>query len=320
MRKIVILDGYVANPGDLSWGPLERLGALTVYDRTAPSDVAARIGDAEIVLTNKVTITSEIMDACPSLRFIGELATGYNNIDVAAAKARGITVSNVPAYSTAAVAQLVFTFLLSIAQQVVPHSDAVHAGRWTNCEDFCFRDYPLFELEGKTLGIIGYGAIGKRVANIAVSFGMKVLAYSRTYRPELSTKDIKIVTLEELLADAEIITLHFPQNDDSVRFISRETIARMRDGVILINTARGGCVVEQDLREALESGKIAWYAADVLSTEPPSADNPLLGAPNTLITPHIAWMTNEARARLLQVAFENVTAYLAGTPIHVVNP
>ena len=320
MVKIVVLDGYVANPGDLSWGPLESLGALTVYDRTAPEDVAARIGDAEIVLTNKVYITAEVMDACPSLRFIGELATGYNNIDVVAAKTRGIPVSNIPAYSTASVAQMVFAYLLSIAQQIVPHSDAVHAGRWTNCEDFCFRDYPLFELEGKTLGIVGYGAIGKRVAQIAVAFGMKVLAYSRTYRPELSTEDIKIVTLEELLANSEIITLHFPQNDDSVHFINRETIARMRDGVILINTARGGCVVEGDLREALEAGKVSWYATDVLSTEPPSGENPLLGAPNALITPHIAWMTNEARARLLQVAYENVKAFLEGAPIHVVNP
>jgi glycerate dehydrogenase len=320
MVKIVVLDGYVANPGDLSWGPLESLGALTVYDRTAPEDVAARIGDAEIVLTNKVYITAEVMDSCPSLRFIGELATGYNNIDVVAAKARGIPVSNIPAYSTASVAQMVFAFLLSIAQQIVPHSDAVHAGRWINCEDFCFRDYPLFELEGKTLGIVGYGAIGKRVAQIAVAFGMKVLAYSRTYRPELSTEDIKIVTLEELLANSEIITLHFPQNDDSVDFINRETIARMRDGVILINTARGGCVVEGDLRDALEAGKVSWYATDVLSTEPPSEENPLLGAPNALITPHIAWMTNEARARLLQVAFENVKAFLEGAPIHVVNP
>ena len=320
MIHIVILDGYVANPGDLSWGALESLGALTVYDRTAPEDVATRIGDAEIVLTNKVNITAEIMDRCPSLRFIGELATGYNNIDVAVAKTRGIVVSNIPAYSTASVAQLVFAFLLAIAQQIVPHSNAVHAGRWTSCEDFCFRDYPLFELAGKTIGIVGYGAIGKRVANIAVSFGMKVLAYSRTYRPELSTEDIKIVTLEELLANSDVITLHFPQNDDSIHFINRDTIARMQDGVILINTARGGCVVERDLREALESGKISWYAADVLSTEPPKADNPLLGAPNALITPHIAWMTNEARARLLQVAYENVSAFLAGAPIHVVNP
>lgn len=320
MIKMVVLDGYVANPGDLSWGPLESLGTLTVYDRTAPEDVAARIGDAEIVLTNKVCITEEVMDTCPSLRFICELATGYNNIDVAAAKARGIPVSNIPAYSTSSVAQMVFAFLLSIAQQIVPHSDAVHAGRWTDCEDFCFRDYPLFELEGKTLGIVGYGAIGKRVAQIAVAFGMKVLAYSRTYRPELSTQDIQIVQLEELLAKSDIVTLHFPQNDDSVHFINRETIARMRDGVILINTARGGCVVEAELREALESGKVSWYAADVLSTEPPSGDNPLLGAPNALITPHIAWMTNEARARLLQVAFENVKAFLAGNPIHVVNP
>lgn len=318
--KIVVLDGYAANPGDLSWEKIAALGDLTVYDRTAPEDVVKRIGNAEIVLTNKVAITETILDACPSIRFICEIATGFNNIDVLAAKARGISVSNIPSYSTSSVAQMVFAFLLEIAQRIVAHSDAVHAGRWTNCEDFCFRDYPLFELEGKTLGIIGYGAIGQRVANIAVSLGMKVLACSRTYRPELSTQHIKIVTQDEVLSGSDVISLHCPQNKESEGLISRNTIAQMKDGVIIINTARGGIVVEQDVLDALISGKLSFYAADVLSTEPPKAENPLLGAPNAFITPHIAWMTIEARSRLMDITLNNLKAFLAGNPINVVNP
>lgn len=317
--KIVILDGYAANPGDLSWQALDSFGEVLIYDRTAPEDVVARMADAQIVLTNKVQITAQIMDACPNLRFICEIATGFNNIDVAGAKARGIVVSNIPSYSTSSVAQLVFAFLLDIAQRVIAHSDAVHAGRWTDCEDFCFRDYPLFELEGKTLGIIGYGTIGKKVAQIAVAFGMNVLACSRTYRPELSSGSVQIVTQDEVLAKSDVISLHCPQNEESTGLIRTETMAQMKDGVILINTARGGCVVEQDVREALESGKLSWYAADVLSTEPPQADNPLLGAPNALITPHIAWMSTEARTRLLSVACNNVKAFVEGKPVNVVS-
>ena len=317
--KIVVLDGYAANPGDLSWDAIAALGELTVYDRTAPEEVINRIGNAEIVVTNKVVITAEILDACPSIQFICEFATGYNNIDVSAAKARGIPVSNVPSYSTSSVAQMVFAFLLEIAHRIVAHSDSVHAGRWTNCEDFCFRDYPLFELEGKTLGIIGYGTIGKRVANIAVSFGMNVLACSRTYRPELSTEHIKIVSQDEVLSNSDIVTLHAPQNKESQGLINRKTIAQMKDGVIIINTARGGLVVEQDILDALQSGKLGWYAADVLSTEPPKSDNPLLNAPHTFITPHIAWMTTEARRRLMTTVQNNLSSFLAGKPINVVN-
>ena len=318
--KIVVLDGYAANPGDLSWDEMASLGEITLYDRTAPEDVISRIGDAEIVLTNKVEISEAVLAACPNIRFICETATGFNNIDVAAAKNRGIPVSNIPAYSTSSVAQMVFSFLLEIAQRIVPHSDAVHAGRWTNCEDFCFRDYPLFELEGKTLGIIGYGTIGKKVANIAVSFGMKVLACSRTFRPELETEHIKIVTQDEVIAQSDIITLHCPQNPESQGLICTDTIEKMKDGVIVINTARGGCMVEADVRAALESGKLGFYATDVLSKEPPSADNPLLGAPNAFITPHIAWMTFEARSRLMHIILENTRAFLSGSPINVVNP
>lgn len=318
--KIVVLDGYAANPGDLSWEPFETLGDLTVFARTAPSEMISRIGDAEIVVTNKVVISEQILSACPSIRFLCESATGFNNIDIAAAKARGIPVSNVPAYSSASVAQMVFAFLLEIAQRIVPHSESVRTGRWTKCEDFCFRDYPLFELEGKTLGIIGYGDIGKKVAAIAVSFGMEVLACSRTYRPELSMDHIQIVTQEEVLKGADVLTLHCPQNPESQGLICRGSIAQMKDGVIIINTARGGCVVEQDVADALRGGKLGFYAADVLSSEPPKADNPLLDVPNSFITPHIAWMTTEARDRLMQTMLGNVRAFLSGTPINVVNP
>ena len=317
--KIVVLDGYAANPGDLSWAPLSALGELTVHERSKPEEVLARIGDAEIVMTNKVILSAELIAAAPKLRLICEMATGYNNIDIAAAAARGIPVCNVPSYSSASVAQLVFSYLLEIAQRVVPHSEAVHAGRWTNCRDFCFRDHPLFELEGKTLGIIGYGTIGQRVAHIALSLGMRVLACSRTFRPELAADGVKIVTQNEVLAGSDVISLHCPQNPESVGLINSATIAAMKDGAILINTARGACVVEQDVRNALESGKLAWYATDVLSTEPPTADNPLLGAPNALITPHLAWMSNEARGRLMAVLVENVRAFLAGVPSNVVN-
>lgn len=317
--KIVILDGFAANPGDLSWEPLKALGELAVYDRSEQEEAIERIGDAEIVMTNKVDLDAAIINACPNLRLICEMATGYNNIDVAAASARGIPVCNVPAYSGASVAQLVFAFLLEIAQQVIPHSNGVHAGRWCTSPDFCYRDHPLFELEGKTIGIIGYGDIGKRVAQIAVSFGMKVLACNRTYRPELATPYIGIVTLDEVIAGSDIITLHCPQNSESVGLVNKDSIARMKDGVIIINNARGACVVEEDVRSALETGKLAWYAADVLSTEPPMPDNPLLGAPNALITPHFAWMTTEARSRLLDTIVQNVKAFQDGAPKNVVN-
>ncbi len=317
--KIVVLDGYVANPGDLSWEPLSDIAELVIYDRTAPQDVISNIGDADIVVTNKVVLSREVIEACPSIGLICELATGFNNIDINAAKERNIPVCNVPSYSTSSVAQLVFAFLLEIAERVVSHSDAVQSGDWTQCKDFSFRKHPLFELEGKTLGVLGYGTIGKQVANIAVSFGMKVLASSRTYKPELSTDQIKIVSQEELLSQSDIITLHIPQTPESVGLINKDTLAQMKDGAILINTARGGIVVEQDIYDALVSGKLYWYATDVLSTEPPKADNPLLKAPSCFITPHIAWMTTEARTRLLNTLFENIKAFISGAPINVVN-
>ncbi len=317
--KIVVLDGYAANPGDLSWDNLAALGQLTLYDRTSPEEVVDRIGDAQAVYTNKVPITAEILDACPSIQFICVTATGYNVVEIQAARARGIPVCNIPAYSSASVTQMVFALLLEIAHNTAHHAQAVRDGRWASCPDFCFWDTPLMELAGKTLGIIGYGSIGQKVAAIAVGFGMNVLACSRTPHPELETEQIKIVSQDDVFAGADVITLHCPQNEESRNLIRQENLAKMKDGVILINTARGGCVVEADVAQALQAGKLAWYAADVLSTEPPQADHPLLSAPHTLITPHIAWATREARLRLMHIAVENLRAYQAGSPINVVN-
>ena len=306
MDKIIVLDGAVENPGDLSWEPLAALGNLTVYDYTAPQDVIARIGDAPIILTNKTVISAEIMAACPNLRYIGVLATGYNVVDIAEAKKRGIVVTNVPAYSTPTVAQFTMALLLEIALHVGHHSRVVHEGKWTACRDFAFWDYPLTELVGKTFGIVGYGSIGKATAQLAQAFGMKVLAYSRHGAEEFHTE------LDELYAQSDIVSLHCPLTAENAGMINRDTIAKMKDGVILINTARGGLINEADLREALLSGKVYAAASDVVSTEPIKADNPLLGLDNMIITPHIAWAALEARQRLMNVATDNVRQYLAG--------
>ena len=310
MEKIIILDGFVANPGDLSWDPLAQLGELTVYEHTAPQDVIARIGDASIILTNKTVISAEVMAACPNLRYIGVLATGYNVIDIAEAKKRGIIVTNVPAYSTPTVAQFTMALLLEICLHVGHHSRVVHEGKWSACRDFAFWDYPLMELQGKTLGIVGYGSIGKEVAKVAQAFGMKVLAYSRRGAEDFHTE------LDELYAKADVISLHCPLTAENTGMINRDTIARMKDGVIILNTARGGLINEADLREALLSGKVYAAASDVTCKEPINADSPLLGLPNMIITPHIAWAATEARQRLLSVAIDNVRQYLDG---HVQN-
>ena len=307
MSKIVILDGFVANPGDLSWEPLAQLGELTVYDYTAPQDVSARIGDAPIILTNKTVISAEVMAACPNLRYIGVLATGYNVVDIAEAKKRGIVVTNVPAYSTPTVAQFTMALLLEICLHVGHHSRVVHEGKWSACRDFAFWDYPLMELQGKTIGIVGYGSIGKEVAKVAQAFGMKVLAYSRHGAEDFHTE------LDELYAKADIVSLHCPLTAENTGMINAATIAKMKDGVILINTARGGLINEADLRNALLSGKVYAAASDVTCKEPINADSPLLGVPNMIITPHIAWAATEARQRLLSVAIDNVRQYLAGS-------
>ena len=308
MDRIIVLDGAVENPGDLSWEPLAALGELTVYDYTAPGDVIARIGDAPIILTNKTVISAEVMAACPQLRYIGVLATGYNVIDITEAKRRGIVVANVPAYSTPTVAQFTMALLLEICLHVGHHSRVVHEGKWSACRDFAFWDYPLMELQGKTFGIIGYGSIGKAVAKLAKAFGMRVLAYSRHDAEE------DYAPLDELLAQSDIVSLHCPLTAENAGMINAETIARMKDGVIILNTARGGLINEADLREALLSGKVYAAASDVTAREPINADSPLLGLDNMIITPHIAWAATEARQRLMDIATDNVRKYLAGQP------
>ena len=319
--KIVVLDGYTENPGDLSWDGLAALGELTVYDRTPLKDTAEiirRIGDAEVVFTNKTPLTREILDACPSVKFISVLATGYNIVDTAAAKEKGIPVTNVPAYGTASVGQFAIALLLEICHHIAHHDKAVHEGRWASCPDFCFWDYPLIELAGKTIGIIGFGRIGQTTGKIASALGMRVLAYD-TYQSE-SGKAIGTYTdLDTLLAESDVIALHCPLFPATERIINKDTIAKMKDGVILMNNSRGPLVDEQDLADALNSGKVAAAGLDVVSSEPISSDNPLLSAKNCIITPHISWAPKESRQRIMDCAIDNVKAYLNGSPINVVN-
>lgn len=310
--KIVVLDGYTENPGDLSWGPLQELGELTVYDRTPPEAVLERIGDAEAIYTNKTVLSRELIQAMPSVRFIGVLATGYNVVDVQAARERGIVVCNIPTYGTDAVAQYVFALLLELCHRVAHHAQAVQEGRWTACPDFCFWDYPLIELSGKTMGIVGYGRIGQRTAQIARAFGMQVLAYDAFVQAE------ECVPLDELLERSDVVSLHCPLFPETRHIIRGETIARMKDGAILINTSRGPLVDEAALREALTSGKLYGAAVDVVSTEPVQPDNPLLGLENCLITPHIAWAPRESRQRLMDIAVENLRCFLRGAPQNIV--
>ena len=316
--KIVILDAYAANPGDLSWDEFAALGDLTVYDRTAQEDAAARIGDAEVVFINKVRLTDEIFAACPNLKLVSILATGYNIVDLAAAKRRGITVCNVPGYSTRAVVQMTFALLLEICQQVGLHSGAVHTGRWQTCPDFCFWDRPLIELDGKTMGIVGYGAIGSAVGTVAQALGMKLLVTARHEKPV--PEGARYVSLPELLAQSDVVSLHCPQTAENARMIDAGALAQMKDGAILLNTARGGLLDEQAVADALRSGKLLAAGMDVVSAEPIRADNPLLTAPNCFLTPHIAWAPLETRRRLQAISAENLRAFLAGKPQNVVNP
>ena len=316
--KIVILGGYTENPGDLSWEGFERLGTLTVYDRTEPSEIVSRIGDAEAVIINKCPITAETMDACPELRYVGVLATGYNVVDVAAAKERHIAVTNIPTYGTTAVAQMVFAHLLAICQHVEAHSQAVHQGEWNTNPDWCFWNYPLVELAGKTMGIVGFGRIGQTVAGIARALGMNVLAFDR-HENETGRALAQYVSLEELLRRSDVISMHCPLFPETERMINRETIAQMKDGVYFINTSRGQLVDEQALADALNSGKVAHAGLDVVYTEPIRTDNPLLKAKNCFITPHIAWAPKESRKRLMDIAVDNLAQFAAGTPVNVVN-
>jgi len=313
--KIVILDGYALNPGDLSWHALKKFGTVSSYDRT-PTEAEAieRIGDAEIVLTNKVPITDSLLTACPSIRLVCVLATGYNVVDCAAARARNIPVCNVPSYSTEAVAQFTFALLLELCNQVGLHNQSVHAGEWTSCPDFCYWKAPLMELSGKTLGIIGYGRIGKAVAKIAAAMGMKVLTHSRTQRPGESH-----VSLDELLASSDVVTLHCPLFPETQGIINAETISKMKDGAILINTSRGPLIDEKAVADALSSGKLRGAAVDVVSKEPIPGDSPLLTAPNCIITPHIAWAPLETRQRLLDCVVSNIQGFINDHPQNVVN-
>ena len=319
--KIVILDGYTENPGDLSWDELGKLGELTVYDRTPVNDEAEiirRIGDAEVVFTNKTPISKAVIDACPNMKFISMLATGYNVVDYVYAHEKGIPVTNVPSYGTASVAQFAIAMLLEICHHVAHHSDTVHQGKWSKSIDWCYWDYPLIELDGKTIGIIGFGRIGRQTGKIAKALGMKVLAYDN-----MENEDGKAigdyVPLDTLLAQSDVIALHCPLFPDTQGMINKDTIAKMKDGVILLNNSRGPLVVEQDLADALNSGKVYAAGLDVVGTEPINPDNPLLTAKNCIITPHISWAPKESRQRIMDCAVENVKAYIAGAPVNVVN-
>jgi glycerate dehydrogenase len=317
--KIVVLDGYTLNPGDLSWEGLEALGDVTVYDRTPTELILERAAGAEILLTNKTPLRAETLHRLPDLRYIGVLATGYDVVDTKAAADKGIPVTNVPDYGTASVAQMVFALLLELCQRVQRHSDAVYNGEWAASPDFCFWKTPLVELAGKTLGIVGYGAIGEQVARIALAFGMKVVAARRSKPAEAPFPNFAWAELPELFAVADVVSLHCPLTPETEGMINRGTLGRMKPGAFLINTARGKLIAEQDLADALNAGTIAGAGLDVLSVEPPSPDNPLLHARNCIITPHIAWASKEARARLLDTAVNNVRQYLNGQPKNVVN-
>ena len=315
--KIVILDGFTANPGDLSWKGLEELGMLTVYDRTKPEETVARAAEADIVLTNKVIINREMMAQLPQLKYIGVLATGYNVVDIEAAHERGIIVTNVPAYSTESVAQMVFAHLLTVTNRTEHYAIQNRQGRWSKNPDFCYWDFPHLELAGKTFGIVGLGNIGRRVAEIALAFGMQVKALTSKSADTLPA-GIEKADLEVLLATSDVISLHCPLTDTTRHLINRDTLSKMRPSAILINTGRGPLVDDQAVASALAKGQLAAFCADVLTEEPPKANNPLLNQPKAFITPHIAWATEEARSRLLQVAISNVQAFLNAQPKNVV--
>lgn len=316
--KIVVLDGYGANPGDLSWDRLYELGEVTIYERTAPDEVINRAVDAEAVFTNKVIIDKKVMEQLPRLRYIGVLATGYNVVDMDEAQRRGITVTNIPAYSTFSVAQMTFAHILNITNHIGRYAQQNKDGRWCNSLDFCYWDSPMHELAGKTMGIVGLGNIGMHVAKIAMNFGMDVFALTSKNSSDLPEGICK-TTLEGLLAVSDILSLHCPLTDDTFEMINKQTLAKMKQGSILINTGRGPLVNEQDVADALHSGHLAGYGADVLTKEPPAEDCPLLKAPNAFITPHIAWATVEARERLMKTAFENLADFINGNPQNVVS-
>ena len=319
--KIVVLDGYTLNPGDISWENLEKLGSLTVFKRTAfdTDSIIEAIDSAEVIFTNKTPLPGEVLEKVPSVKYIGVLATGYNIVDISAARDLGIVVTNIPTYGTTSVAQMTFALLLELCHHVGEHNAAVKNGDWTRSKDFSFWNYPLIELADKTIGIIGFGRIGQATAKIAKAFGMKVLANDENIIPELEDELCKYVSLEELFKGSDVISLHCPLLESTEGIINKTNISRMKDGVMIINTSRGQLVVEDDLKNALNSGKVGGAAVDVVSKEPIEADNELLQAKNCIITPHIAWAPKESRTRLMKIAVSNLDAFLQGCPVNVVN-
>ncbi len=318
-HHVVVLDGYALNPGDLSWDALSLFGTVQVYDRTPADQVQSRIDDADIVLTNKTKLDAQTIGLCRSVRYIGVLATGYNVVDVAAARKQGIVVTNIPAYGTMAVAQFAIALLLELCSHVACHDEAVHQKRWEQSADFCFWDKPLVELSGKTMGIIGFGAIGQAVGRIAAALGMDVLAYTHHPNPDVQIPGCRYAQLKDVLELSDVISLHCPLNEGTREIINAATISRMKDGVMIINNSRGPLIDEQALADALRSGKVGAAAVDVLSEEPPASGNPLLDAPNCIITPHISWAAYESRRRLMDIAVENISAYVQGSAVNVVS-
>jgi glycerate dehydrogenase len=317
--NLVVLDGYTLNPGDLSWDGLKHFGNLEVHERTLAADILDRCKGAEIVFTNKTPLREAVLAQLPDLKYIGVLATGYNVVDVDFARSKGIKVANVPGYGTASVVQLTFSLLFELCLHVQKHSDSVFNGDWAASADFCYWNYPLIELEGKTLGIIGFGSIGQKVADVASALGMNVMAYSRTQTDQSHRKNFKWTSLDELLGISDVVSIHCPLFPETQNLINKNTLKLMKKSAFFLNTSRGPIVNEQDLADALNTGLIAGAGLDVLSVEPPSSNNPLLSAKNCLITPHIAWATKEARARLMATVEQNLAAYLKGNPVNIIN-
>ena len=317
--KIVILDGYTLNPGDLSWDELKKIGDVVIYDRTPTDKIIERATGAEIVYTNKTPLNKEVLQQLPALKFIGVLATGYNIVDTEAAKENGVVVTNIPGYGTDSVAQMTFALLLELCHHVQHHSSSVMQGKWAQSRDFCYWDYPLIELAGKTMGIIGFGNIGSKVADIATAFGMNIIGNSKPETDQSHRKNFIWADVNQLLMQSDVVSIHCPLFPDTKGLINKESLSMMKNSAFLLNTSRGPIIVDEDLAEALNEGKIAGAGIDVLSVEPPSEDNPLFKAKNCIITPHIAWATQEARARLMDIAINNLLAFMNGSPVNIVN-
>lgn len=317
--NIVVLDGYTLNPGDISWEGIEKLGDVTIYDRTPVDKVIERSAGAEVIFTNKTPVSEEAINELTSLKFIGVLATGYNIVNTEAAKAKGVIVSNVPGYGTNSVVQMTIALLLELCLRVQRHSDAVMEGKWARSSDWCFWDYPLVELSGKTMGIIGFGRIGRQVGDVATAFGMNIVGNSRHWTDQSQRKNFRWAEVPELLAQSDVVSIHCPLFPETKGLVNKESLMTMKKTAFLLNTSRGPIVVDEDLAEALNSEVIAGAGIDVLSVEPPSADNPLFKAKNCIITPHISWATKEARIRLMDITVSNLSAFINGNPVNVVN-